>query len=285
MDTIDLRLYFPDNNIVMLNRADGSAASRYTLQRSLPGAPTGMDGLYYGYLSLPGKTGSPYMWRKEYWTGTPAAWRTATYGVLFMGDDKSVTEVGDWTVSNVPFTPNTAFGYKNQGTPVNTGLAWSGPGGLTATPVIMEGDAWRQNTNGAAYAFSGSQVYSKTGLLEVLPTYTPPYGRVADGSWAAGAGKTYTDVIHLVMYHGTRTGSSVVPVRCVGPIGATGAYYQSYKNYSGYAIELWLALGIGIIQENTPFIEDGSYWGMSNCNGDIFSSTPGSWITYIDSGV
>lgn len=277
-DTIDLRAYFPDNVVNVYNKANGSAVSRYTLQRSLPSAPTGIDGLYYGYLALPGKTGTPYMWRKEYWQST--AWCTATYGVLFMGDDKSITEVGDWTVSTIPCTPNTVFGYKNHGTSVNTGLIWSPAGGLSATAAIMEGDAWRQNSSGASYAYSGSQVYSKVGLIEQLATFTPAYGRDITGTWGAGLSKTYTDVVHIVMYHGTKTSTST-PVRCVGPVSAKGAYYQSYKDYNSYAIELWLAKGVGIIQENTPFIEDATYWGMSNCNGDIFNN-PGSWITYID---
>jgi hypothetical protein len=276
--TVDLRAYFPDNVVNTYNRADGSASTRYTLQRSLPGAPTGIDSIYYSYLSLPGKTGTPYMWRKEY--SQSGSWCTATYGTLFMGGDLSVTEVGDWR-SSTGCTPNVLLGYKNHGTSVNTGLVWSPPGGLSANPLIAENDVWGQATNGSAYANSGSQSYSKTGLIEVLPTFTPAYGRSVDGTWGAGLSKTYTDVIHIVMYHGTKVTPSS-PVRCVGPISANGSYYQSYKDYSSYAIELWLAAGVGIIQENTPFIEDASYWALPNCTGDIFSGAPGSWKTYID---
>jgi hypothetical protein len=82
------------------------------------------------------------------------------------------------------------------------------------------------------------------------------------------------------MYHGVKT-PNVPAVRCVGPVSASGAYYQSFKDYSSYAIELWIAKGIGVIQENTPFIEDATYWGLPNCTGDIFTN-PGSWKTYID---
>ena len=280
MTTIDLRAYFPDNVTCTFNRSDGSAASRYTLQRSLPGVPTGVDSLYYSQLFLPGKTGTPYMWRKEYWKGTPATWCTAAYGGLFMGDDQSVTEVGDW-MSNTGCTPNVMLGYKNHGTTTNTGLLWSGSGGLSETAVIREMDVWRQLVPSGAYVNSNIQCYSKTGLIEVLPIFTPAYGRSCSGVWGAGLSKTYTDVVHIVMYHGTKS-TPANPVRCVGPISAEGAYYQSYKDFSSYAIELWLAAGVGIIQENTPFIEDASFWGMSNCNGDIFSGNPGSWKTYID---
>lgn len=275
-DPIDLRAYFPDHVVNTYNKADGSASSRYTFQRSLSGAPTGIDGLYNGYMSL-GKPGAPYMWRKEYYRS--GAWCTDTYAVLFMADDKSITETGDWFAST-PCTPNVALGYKTSGS-VNTGLVWSSAGGIVETAAIAEMDVWRQNTPGTAYAYGGTKAYSKVGLIEHLDSFAPAYGRDLTGTWGKGYGKTYYDVMHIVMYHGTKT-TGMIPVRCVGPISAKGAYYQSYKDYDSYAIELWLAAGVGVIQENTPYIENAAFWGMSNCTGDIFASTPGSWITYID---
>jgi hypothetical protein len=217
------------------------------------------------------------MWAKDYWKNN--TWCRATYGVLFMGDDGSITETGDWTVSNTACTPDTMLGYrKADGS--NTGLVWSSIGGLSNIPEIREMDVVRQNTPGAAITKSGSKAFSKTGLVEHLESYTVPYGRNASGVWGVGSGRTYYDVIRIVMYHGTKN-AVPSPVRCNGPISASGPYYQSYKDYSSYAIELYLAKGVGVIQENTPFIEDASYWGMSNCNGDIFNN-PGSWVTYID---
>jgi hypothetical protein len=220
------------------------------------------------------------MWRKEYYRS--GAWCTDTYAVLFMGDDKSVTETGDW-LSGTPCTPDRVLGYRNQGTTVNAGLAWSGANGLSATPVIAEVDVWKQATPGAAISNTGVKAYSRTGLIEQLATFTPDYGRDSNGVWGAGLSKTYNDVVHIVMYHGTKT-PNVAAVRCVGPISAPklGPYYQSYKDYSSYAIELWLAAGVGIIQENCPFIEDATYWGLPNCCGDIFANPVGSWVTYID---
>ena len=271
MDAIDLRGYFPDSNIVTLNKSGGTVSTRYTFKKS----PSGMDALYYGYLNI-NKPGLPYMWRKEYLTA--GTWCTPTYAVLFMGDDKSITEVGDWYAST-PCTPNVVFGYKTA-TGVPAGLLWSGAGGLSDTAAIAEVDIWRQNTPGAAYLNSGSKAYSKTGLIELLSQYTPPFGRDEFGVWCEGGSKTYQDVAHIVMYHGTKT-PGVQPVRCIGPISANGAHYQSYKDYSSYAIELWIAKGVGIIQENTPFIEDATFWNIPNCTGNIFSN-PGSWITYID---
>lgn len=271
MDAVDLRAYFPEQAQHVYRKADGTAKSRFTFQKS----PCPMDALYTGYYDI-NKPGYTYMWRKEYMAN--GAWCTATYAVLRMGDDKSVTEVGDW-FSGAPCTPNSLFGYK---TPlwINTGLLWSGPGGLSDVPVINEVDIWRQNTPGAAYANSGHKAYSKAGLIEHLPDYTVPYGWNESGIWAAGYGKTYSNVIHIVMYHGTRIPNGT-SIRCVGPVSANGVYYQSYKDYNTYAIELWLAEGVGIIQDNTPFIEDAAFWGMTNCTGDIFQY-PGQWATYID---
>lgn len=273
MIAVDLQKYFPAYAVNEYRKADSSYYSKYTFQKS----PTPIDSLYYGYMPL-GKAGSPYMWRKEYWN--TGAWCTATYAVMFMGTDGSVTESGDWTVSTTPCTPNTVLMYKNS-SGVNTGLVWASPGGLSDIPEIREMDVWRQNTPGAAITNSGNSAYSKTGLIEALESYTPHYGRDSQGLWREGGSKTYYDVIHIVMYHGTHA-ATPNPIRCVGPISSKGVYYQSYKNYSTYAIELWLSAGVGVIQENTPFIEDASYWGIPNCTGDIFSNAVGSWITYID---
>ena len=271
MDAVDLRAYFPDQAVYVYNKADGSASTRYTFQKS----PNAMDNLYTNYLDI-GKPGYTYMWRKEYWQS--GAWCTVTYAVLRMGDDKSVTEVGDW-LSSSPCTPNVVFGYKTP-SGIKTGLLWSGPGGLSDAATIAEVDVWRQNTPGAAYAFSGSKAYSKTGVVEHLETYTPPYGRDEYGVWREGGSKTYSDVLRVVMYHGTKQLNGTT-IRCIGPIAAHGVYYQSYKDYNSYAIEIYLASGVGIIQHNTPFIEDGTFWSIPHCNGDIFNN-PGAWVTYID---
>lgn len=271
MDAVDLQQYFPDYKVITLNKAAGTAATRYTMQKS----PTPLDTFYNNFLSQ-NKPGLPYMWRKEYWRD--GAWCTATYAILFMGEDGSVTETGDW-FANSGCTPNVAFGYKTAAG-VKAGLLWSGAGGLSDVSVIAEVDVWRQNTPGAAYTNSGNKAYSKTGLIEYLTEYTVPYGRDEYGVWREGGGKTYADVVRIVMYHGTKSPTST-SIRCVGPISANGAYYQSYKDYNSYAIEIYLAKGLGIIQHNTPFIEDGTFWGMSNCNGDIFQY-PGQWATYID---
>lgn len=272
---IDLREYFPASNTVLLRTPNGTANARYTFTAS----PSEFLSVYNTFLTL-NKPGYHYTWRKEYWQN--GAWCTATYAVLFMADDLSVTEVGDWYAST-PCTPNIVFGYKTaQSGGANTGLIWAPPGGLTSIPAIAEMFTAAQATPGALYSTNGYKAYSKTGLIEVLATYKPPHGRDVSGTWCAGCAKTYTDVVHIIMYHGTRS-PSPVQIRCgmTSPIAANGAYYQSFKDYNSYGIELYIAKDIGIIEERTPFIEDASYWGgaFPNCSGSLFGN---NFVKYID---
>jgi hypothetical protein len=273
MDSVDLQQYFPQQTqVIEYRKASGNSYAKYTFQP----APTPVDSLYYGYMNL-NQAGHTYMWRKQYWKAE--AWCTETYAVLVFGDDGSIKETGDWMPSSVPCQPNTMLGYKNSG--VNYGLVWSPGGGLSKLATIAEMDVFRQNTPGASVTDSGHDAYSKVGLVEHLESYTPPYGRCTDGTWGAGCGKTYYDVAHIVMYHGTRK-AVPAPVRCVGAVAAQGVYYQSYLNYNSYAIELYLARDKGIIQENTPYIEDAGFWpGLQNCTGDLFQYQ-GQWPSYID---
>lgn len=265
---IDLREYFPDNLTLEMKKQNGVNQARYLLLKN----PAGYESVYQNFQNL-GKPGSLYLWRKQYWNGQ--GWDLVTDGLLFFGDDMSVTEVGDWM-----YTPagGVVVGYKKSG--ANSGLLWSGAGGLSDQPIINEVQVWQQNTPGAAYAYHQQDAYGKCGIVEALPEFTPKFGRAESGEWLEGAGTTYADVVRVVMYHGTRRPNQPV-VRCESssPIGACGPYYQSFKNYNTYAIELWLAKGVGIVQENTPFIEDGSYWGIANCRGSVLGES-GAWLTY-----
>lgn len=278
MSPIDLRDYFPASNSIEYRGADGAIKTRYVFD----GNPTGFQSLYDNLFSL-SKPGHLHTWKKDYWKN--GGWCTATYAVLFMGDDGSVTEVGDW-MSQSGCTPNVAFGYKTAlSVGANTGLSWSPAGGLSEVPDTVEMFTADQTAPGSAYATNGHKCYSRTGLIEHMESYTLPYGRNEAGEWEAGAGKTYTDVVHIVMYHGTRAiGANPPQIRCglTQPVAAHGAYYQSFKDYNSYAMELWLAKGVGIIQENTPFIEDGAYWGIPNCGGQIFDPIPERWHSYAD---
>lgn len=252
---LDLRDYFITEYTVNLNAANGNKQSQYTFFKN----NAGLLNVYNSLLNI-NKAGEPFYWRKEYWINNQ--WCTATFAIMFSGDDKNIYEAGDWLAST-PCTPNTTLGYRSNGVP--TGLVWS------LDETISEMNVWRQNTPSSAYAYSGNQAYSKTGLVKHLETFTPKFGRL-NGVWAEGNGTTYTDVVHMVLYHGTRKDTNQVTVRCNAPLIADGAYYQSFKNYNSYAIELWLAKGVGIVQERTTFIEDGSYFGTPNCTGYIYNT-------------
>jgi len=266
---VDLREYLVDN-IIYLNNANGTSQSKYTFSSS----NAGLESVYTNYHNL-GKAGTPFFWRKEYRKNN--AWCTYTYGILFKGTDQSITETGDW-YANTPCTPNVVLGYKTDSN-VNTGLIWSPAGGLTSTVSYHESNVWNQGIPGGSYVNTGVDTFSKTGLIEELATFMPQYGRdPITGVWGEGNSRTYTDVIHIVMYHGT---TSTPLTRCnYSPLVASGTYYQSFKNYNSYAIELWLAKGVGIIQERIPFVEKGSELGTTDCNGYVFNQA--GWQWYID---
>lgn len=252
---INLQEYFPDNNVVLLHKSDVSWHARYTFTKRRQG----FEPFYDAYLKLD-KSGYYYVWQKEYFVEN--AWKTATYAVLFMGTDGSITEVGDW----LNFGDNTygVFGYrKDDGT--NTGLIWSPPGGLKGEPQYDEMNTISQAYSGAALVQNGSKCYSESGLIDVIPSM-------------AINGITYTNVAHIVMYHGVRNIGSV-PVKAVKlPLVANGVYYRNRSDWDEYAMELWLAKGVGIIKERTPFIENAAWWGLPNFIGELFSE-PGSWTT------
>jgi len=259
-EAVDLRAYMPDSSQVVLSKTTGPHA-RYTFKK----APSGFLGLYTGLMNL-NKPGHHYTWQKEYLIN--GAWCTKTYAILFVGDDGSVTEVGDWLAQGASCTPSVAFGYKDSsGNP--TGLVWAPAGGFLSSVVFREMDVHAQAYSGAAYSNTGHKAFSKTGVVNVIP-------QMQIGQYV------FTDVLHLVMYHGTKS-PAPVPVRCNNsPVKADGVYYQSFKDYNSYAIELWLAPGIGVVKESTPFIEDAAYWGLPNCVGAIFEPSK-SWVTTVES--
>jgi hypothetical protein len=258
-NAVDLRPYFPET-VTYLSKANGTPQSKYSFISN----NQDLKNLYTSYLNL-NKAGAPFYWKKDYWINN--AWCTATYAIMFKGDDKTITEAGDWLAST-PCTPNIILGYKSNGT--STGLIWANDT-FDVTASLAEMNVWQQNAPSSAYEYSNYQAFHKTGVVEVLSKFKPKYGRL-NGVWAEGNGTEYSDVIHIVMYHGTRKASGQVPIRCSAPIKADGAYYQSYKDYNSYAIELWLAKDVGIIQERTTFIEDGAYWSKPNCTGYVFNT-------------
>jgi hypothetical protein len=249
---LPLREYLTNGTCSLVPQGATQPGSRYTFADASPS----FQSLYNALLSQ-SKPGQVKTWRKEYFVG--GVWCTKTWGILLYANDGSITEVGDWLPSSVDCRPDTALGYKALNSEAPAGLVWCPPGGLTAAPAYAEVRVARQIRPGAAYQTFGHSAYSKAGLVELLDSYTLPNG------------DTYSDVAHFVMYHGVKAPNKV-PARCPHcPIAADGVYYQTREGFATYAMEFWAARGVGIIRERTPFIEDGSYFGLSNCTGSIFS--------------
>ena len=255
---IDLREYFPSYSSVLLHKANGVPHARYTFSR----APDGFKPLFDAFLRVD-KPGYHYVWRKEYFV-SDLLWRTATYGIFQICDDGSVIEVGDWLhLGNGSFG---VFGYRHDDGS-NAGLVWCPPGGLRGEPQFDEMATISQEYSGAPLTQNGSRCYSESGLIDVIPRMTV-------------GGRVYTDVAHLVMYHGVKIPGRE-PVKAGRlPLVANGVYYRNRSEWDEYAMELWLARGVGVIRERTPWIENASWWGLPDFCGEIFGEA-GSWTTEV----
>ncbi len=273
---IDLRLYFPKEALTTAHRrADASSYSTYSY---FPANDAFQS--MYGSLFTLGNPGDLYVWSKGYNAGC-----VTTYAQLFLGEDKSFTEVGDY-LANDQCKPSVALGYGNY-LSGNDGLAWSAPGGLprpggTGTTAEKYGlSVRRQNLAGDAYLSAGALAWNQTRIVEVLPSYQPPYGR-SQGVWGAGLAKTYSNVVRLVLYHGTYVPKQKAIASCkVDPSWAYSRFYYSLSGYHTYASEYYVAEGKWIIQESTLYIEDGGYWGLSDCIG-LSLDKRADWVSYID---
>jgi len=250
---IDLRQYFPSgSNTIVYNRFDGTHHARYTFTRNHPS----FIPLYESLLKLPNLEGEICVWQKEHFNNE---WTTSTYGILFLGNDLSVTEVGDWLhLGNGNFG---AFGYQNANGE-NCGLKWSPAGGLSEVPQYAEMLTVSQAHPGAAFSTSGASCYAESGLIDVIP------------SMEVG-GRVFNDVVHMVMYHGVNLPGQVPAKADRLPLTAHGVYYRNRSEWNEYAMELWLAPGVGVIKERIPFIENAEWWGLPNFVGDLFGN---NWI-------
>lgn len=287
---IDTRPYWVHTGLLQTYRRwDGSIYGRYRFTAHASGPFFDL----YQQLYDQGHPGSLVSWEKQY-PATGGGYCTPTYGQLWLGDDASVTEVGDWLAGD-GCTPDRAFGYRSFDGMQNLGLTWSPPVGLTTTlSPDVEVRVYTQATPGAYYLDNGYDAYSSVVLHKAHASWTAPYGKDAAGKWVAGAGATYGDVLQLVFYHGTRSpelrDGLVAPTRCSGqdldPAWPRAALYRSFKNYNSYAIELYLARGIGIVAEALLFSES-DYWGAANvCKGAIMGqdhpSAERAWMSNLD---
>jgi len=227
---VNLQDYFPASRISYYADANGNITTRYDFKYT-----KGFDDWKID------KPGRMYTWKKSFLVGNRFV--TKTIQPLLFARDGSVIELGGKKKGQHVTYANGA-----------SGLYWSGKGGLTTNFVTKQMDVlvnWEK---------TGSRAYSHSALVEQLPVYT------LDG----GNRQTYTDVIHIIMYHGTTNKGE--NVRCWDRQQLTDVQYVTFKGYNSYAIELWLARGVGIIKQVIPFIEDGrTGLDMPNCTGNLFT--------------
>lgn len=285
---MDLRDYIPRAGVPQnYVRYDGSPFGTYVFTQS--NGMGAFDDLYRSFFDL-GTPGVLVSWQKLY------GQCLATYAQLWLGNDASVTEVGDWFAST-GCGPDVAFGYRTaEGQ--NTGLSWSPPGGVgPVAHAVLDFHVYRQNAPGLAYADGGYQAYSRVHVRARHASFTPRFGRDGQGQWREGSGTPFTDVVEVVMHHGTRspamTDGTTAPQRCTpgvdfDPADPRAALYQSQPTYESYAMQLFLARGVGIVQEALLFTEN-DYWDTpttdSTCHGAIMGSDPAAqlaWQWFLD---
>jgi hypothetical protein len=170
-----------------------------------------------------------------------------------------------------------------------------------ATPVAAERYGIGTSSQGAPggpytdYGPSGYQAWNKTLLIETLSSFTPAYGRDAAGAWGAGKGKTYANVIRVIMFHGTRKplDKGYKDVDCTPKVKQIAGYpseyfYLHFPGYNSYTSEYYLAREEGLLQETLLYVENGEYWKKPDCSmGLLLEAEPAESsfsVTYRDPG-
>jgi len=243
---VNLQDYFPDNSVNYYSNSQGKLTARFDFVKNNPLMRKKFRFKKRGYVGS---------WGKAYNTG--GAYQYFVTQPLFFGADQSIVELG---------------GIKNEGKVTYqsgsnpTGLYWSAPGGLDYGYKTKQMDVYVNGNHGDLRA------YSRTRMIEFLPTFTLEHGNQ----------KTYGNVIHMVMYHGTSTKANK-SVRCWNRAALNPGYVQyiPMKGYNTYAIELWLAPVVGIVKHRIAFTESADASpGVTNCSGNMFDGGD-SWTDYL----
>ena len=235
--------YFPQNRVSYYADSNGNMTARYGFEKHSPGLQKAFKFK---------KGGTIGGWDKSYFNGS--YFQHIVVQPLYFGNNQSVIELG---------------GLKNEGKvtykigDISTGLYWSAPGGLSYGYRTKQMDVYVNGNHGDLRA------YSRTRLIEQLPSYTLEHGNR----------QTYQDVVHIVFYHGTKTTAHDI-VRCFDKqvLNAENQPYIAMKGYNSYAVELWLARGIGVIKERQIFSEQRE--GERNCAGNMFDGGE-NWTNYL----
>lgn len=283
-ETVKLSDYFPEASLRQQYRnSAGDLYADYGYHRGR----ADFQSLYDKHFNLE-KLGSLGVWEKRY-AGKNAP---ATYGHLFFADDQSVMEVGDWLNIDKADTAEgkfIIFGYVNTADRKTSGLVWSPVGGFKKDaegwPIAANTvHQFSQGTPSGEFKFKEndakniSYAYVK---VERLASFTPAYGS-KNGNFAKGNGKTYSNIVRLLFYHGGNSGKAI---DCADkPGNELKVLYSKVPNYTTYLSEYYLAPGKWIIQERTVYIENGEFWGLGDCAGAAFElqSDDSRGASYID---
>ncbi len=272
---IDLRPYFPDvTNTYRLSNGTAQVKCDFYFSHD-DGDDDDNDGdqntcfwrLYQSHFNLQ-KPGDLLIWEKIFAsdpTNAPEALNcTATYAHLYLGknNDRSVIEVGEWLNSNgMPrasdgtckdrFLP-LGFQHSTTFSLPATGLNWSGPNGLDTTYSSFQSSFVFGNQE--TYIYANRQAYSTPGLVEVLPHWSPAWGR-KDGEWTTNHDNVYDDVVRMVFYHGVKGEGPDIECQGLDADNPYSSYYLHVPGYRTYALELFLDTQHGIVQETVLFSE------------------------------
>lgn len=163
--------------------------------------------------------------------------------------DWSISEESDtwayqqWTCTTWCGGPGQYYSYP--------GISYSPYGGITigapyytVKPITIYVSNNYETT--APTLLSGTTTYSMVRAADLYDTFTPKFGRCDDGTWAAGCGKTYRNVINLLLVHGV-TGLNV----CANMPSSLG----HVPGYTSYWIQFFLAPGKNYVARRVLFDE------------------------------
>lgn len=295
---IDLQQYFPKSYAkIRFVKWSGEFSQEY---RFSPG-DSFFQTIYNDHQTL-NTPGSLLVWEKRANDGSAGPDQLdgnclETYGMLWMGADKSITEVGDWFSMAHQCKPSLVFGYRDARTDQNGGLRWSGPGGLSTSGITSVVWPKIQGFAGGPLNSSSWLAYSYSALVGVLPTFTLDYGRDESGKWVKGAGRTYQNVAQIVFWHGVKdTGdpSFKTPNCATDPTWPYRNWYHSKPGFKSYAFLFYLAPGEGPVRMDFLFNETDNYFPPEmTCKGLALGNSATSprvgnwdygpnWIEYAD---
>jgi len=128
---------------------------------------------------------------------------------------------------------------------------------------------WTGDRKTTAPKLIAHTLWSGTKMFGKYDSFTPDYGRQADGSWGTPSSKLYTKVVGMAFEHGVSPNKE-----CANK--PPNFYHQ--PGYTSYLIYEFKAPDVGIIQMSIEFDE-------TTCEGRLAPApekVPGDYVYYID---